>query len=64
MDVNCPCRTCIRERDAGKDLFDREEFKWMILCPICGNKRCPHANNHNNNCTNSNDVGQEGSAYQ
>lgn len=35
----------------------------MVLCPECGNKRCPRANNHSNACTNSNDTGQEGSAY-
>jgi len=35
----------------------------MILCPECGNKRCPKATDHNNACTNSNDVGQEGSRY-
>jgi hypothetical protein len=35
----------------------------MALCPICGNKRCPHANDHRNACTGSNDPGQPGSAY-
>lgn len=35
----------------------------MILCPDCGNKRCPHANHHDNACTGSNDTGQAGSAY-
>jgi hypothetical protein len=35
----------------------------MILCPDCGNKRCPHATNHNNPCTNSNEPGQPGSRY-
>ncbi|MBW6637227.1 hypothetical protein KXT41_25380 [Salmonella enterica subsp. enterica serovar Weltevreden] len=30
----------------------------------CGNKRCPHANDHRNACTGSNEPGQEGSAYQ
>lgn len=29
-------------------------------CSICGNKRCPHADDHNFKCTNSNDVGQIG----
>lgn len=27
---------------------------WMVLCPTCGNKRCPHAENHQNACTGSN----------
>lgn len=36
----------------------------MILCKKCGNKRCPHATDHRNECTNSNEVGQIGSRYQ
>lgn len=35
----------------------------MILCPICGNKRCPHASDHELPCTDSNDPGQTGSVY-
>ncbi|MEG6194832.1 hypothetical protein [Enterobacter kobei] len=35
----------------------------FIVCPDCGNKRCPHANDHRNACTGSNELGQEGSAY-
>ena len=35
----------------------------IILCPECGNKRCPKATDHNNACTNSNEPGQEGSRY-
>lgn len=35
----------------------------FIVCPECGNKRCPHANDHRNTCTGSNEPGQEGSAY-
>jgi hypothetical protein len=35
----------------------------MVLCPDCGNKRCPKANNHRNACTNSNEPGQPGSVY-
>ena len=35
----------------------------MILCATCGNKRCPHANDHRNACTGSNELGQAGSAY-
>lgn len=54
----CPCWKCIDAR--GGMTF---EHQWMVLCPICGNKRCPHANDHNNACTNSNEPGQPGSAY-
>ena len=35
----------------------------FVVCPDCGNKRCPHANDHGNACTGSNEPGQEGSAY-
>jgi len=38
-------------------------FDRMMLCKTCGNKRCPKANDHKNKCTNSNEPGQEGSAY-
>lgn len=51
---DCWCRTC-RPVSASNALF--------IVCPDCGNKRCPHANDHRNVCTGSNDPGQQGSAY-
>ena len=35
----------------------------FVVCPDCGNKRCPRANDHNNPCTGSNEPGQVGSAY-
>ena len=35
----------------------------FVVCPDCGNKRCPRANDHRNACTGSNELGQEGSAY-
>ena len=35
----------------------------MIVCPECGNKRCPRATDHNLECTNSNDDGQPGSVF-
>lgn len=35
----------------------------FVVCPECGNKRCPQANDHRNACTGSNEPGQEGSAY-
>lgn len=40
------------------------KFCTMLLCPDCGNKRCPKANDHRNACTNSNATGQKGSAYR
>lgn len=35
----------------------------MVVCPDCGFKRCPKANDHRNACTGSNEPGQPGSAY-
>lgn len=54
----CGCWRCINER--GGMTFGAQ---WMVLCPICGNKRCPYANDHVNACTGSNDPGQPGSAH-
>ena len=39
-------------------------FARFIVCPACGNKRCPRASNHDLACTGSNDVGQPGSDYE
>jgi hypothetical protein len=36
----------------------------MILCPECGNKRCPKATDHRHDCTGSNEPGQPGSRYR
>ncbi|MDQ0376522.1 hypothetical protein [Amycolatopsis thermophila] len=35
----------------------------MVVCPDCGNKRCPHATSHTRDCTGSNEPGQPGSQY-
>lgn len=52
------------ERGCGACWRCVPNYQFMRLCPLCGNKRCPHANDHDNACTRSNDVGQAGSAYQ
>ncbi|WP_324661149.1 hypothetical protein [Enterobacter bugandensis] len=51
---DCSCRTC-----RPVTMTDMR----FVVCPECGNKRCPHANDHRNACTGSNEPGQEGSAY-
>ena len=51
---DCSCRTC------RPVTFTDSRF---VVCHECGNKRCPHANDHRNACTGSNEPGQEGSAY-
>lgn len=35
----------------------------IVVCPICGNKRCPKATYHDNECTGSNKLNQPGSIY-
>jgi len=40
------------------------KFRRMIVCPICGNKRCPKASDHTLDCTGSNEPGQEGSVFR
>ena len=63
----CRCRQCIRDRKEGTllapGLFLPLETQQMIVCQICGNKRCPHATDHRHTCTSSNDNGQLGSIY-
>lgn len=51
-DPGLDCRQCFADAD--------KVAMRMILCPICGNKRCPKADNHRYKCTGSNDVGQVG----
>lgn len=51
---DCWCRTC-RPVTMNDMRF--------VVCPECGNKRCPRANDHRNACTGSNEPDQEGSAY-
>lgn len=58
----CQCRTCIQQRSDVVGGLPAEVTR-MIVCEHCGNKRCPHANDHRNECTNSNEPGQPGSAY-
>ena len=36
----------------------------FIVCPTCGNKRCPHATDRKYACTGSNEPGQRGSAFE
>lgn len=53
--VKCWCRTC-----RPVTITDMR----FVVCPDCGNKRCPRANDHRNACSGSNEPGQVGSAYQ
>jgi len=53
---HCGCYNCMKEDT-------KYIMSTMIVCATCGNKRCPHATDHNQACTNSNDAGQPGSRY-
>ncbi len=56
----CPCYTCLDDPSRG---FENPVLTRMVLCPVCGNKRCPKATHHDNECTHSNEPGQPGSNY-
>jgi len=65
----CECHRCIEQNNLtageGSDFFDSLPLSSvkMILCPECGNKRCPKASDHDLSCTDSNKPGQPGSIY-
>lgn len=63
----CWCAEC-EDRDAAtvRGLTGdpmRTLSRFMIVCPECGNKRCPRASDHGEACTGSNEPGQVGSRY-
>jgi len=67
---NCGvCYECLYEIDASRDIKTNpygmigEVWGRMIVCTECGNKRCPKATSHKEQCTKSNDPGQQGSRY-
>lgn len=55
------CGACIR---CLEQVWQSPFERFMVLCPTCGNKRCPKATWHENECTGSNKSGQPGSDYQ
>jgi hypothetical protein len=57
----CWCHRCI-EGKTTRGGFPLSGTR-MILCPTCGNKRCPRASNHDLDCSGSNEPGQQGSVY-
>lgn len=62
--VVCGCGTCAEE-DAStyERLTGGFAMRRMIVCADCGNKRCPKATHHDQECTASNLPGQPGSRY-
>jgi hypothetical protein len=59
----CWCYECNKDQKVEGVLGLTIPMTRMILCPECGNKRCPKATNHELACTNSNEPGQSGSRY-
>jgi hypothetical protein len=59
---NCQCLRCLRLRGDHDGIFPVECTR-MVLCAVCGCKRCPHATDHRQACTDSNEPGQAGSVY-
>jgi len=60
----CTCYRCIVENDIREPISQFPLYLTrVIVCEECGNKRCPHATDHVNKCTNSNDPNQPGSRY-
>jgi hypothetical protein len=57
----CGCITCVDARPIG--WLPPTSRTRMIVCEFCGNKRCPHATYHGNECTGSNEPGQAGSVF-
>jgi hypothetical protein len=50
-------------REIGQPVALEALNRTMVVCPICGNKRCPHATDPALPCTGSNEPGQPGSIY-
>jgi hypothetical protein len=61
--VSIPCGACHECLDMVQTPYQKV-LRHMILCPKCGNKRCPKATDCSYACTNSNEVGQPGSIYR
>lgn len=58
------CNKCHRCLDGVRTEFGIPiTATMMIVCPECGNKRCPKATDHEFKCTGSNEPMQPGSVY-
>jgi hypothetical protein len=69
--MSCPCYRCVQAEVAANPLPPElstpgvdSRLHRMFLCETCGNKRCPHAADHRNACSGSNEPGQRGSLYE
>ena len=65
--INYDCYECLGKARAEMTMTEgmvRGLYAQFIVCPVCGNKRCPKASQHDNACSRSNEPGQEGSIFQ
>ena len=61
---NCErCYNCLSNKFDALTGFP-VTMSMMVVCEHCGNKRCPHATDHELACTGSNEPGQPGSRYE
>lgn len=58
---DCGCWECVENVISARPSPENMMYPF-IVCATCGNKRCPKAQSHNNECTRSNEPGQTGSA--
>lgn len=56
----CWCKHCETQRLSKLEGLARIHRRRFIVCPDCGNKRCPKAQHHDRACTKSNATGQPG----
>lgn len=56
MEHDCHCHACIRQYGLTERGIPLSATR-MIVCAVCGNKRCPKASDHRHECTNSNEPG-------
>ncbi len=49
--TKCGCLKCIQTRGDKSPSGLPLEATMMIVCPKCGDKRCPHAEDHSKECT-------------
>ena len=63
----CPCLRCCKANETAPGTLMGHpiplEMTRMFVCCLCGNKRCPHSDDHRNACTQSNATGQPGSRF-
>jgi phage terminase large subunit GpA-like protein len=50
MKKDCSCRSCLQASGAKDANAFRLFERIYVACPICGQRSCPHAENHVNTC--------------